>query len=99
AFLKQIGLEARQFVPISARNGFNVASTTSTPELAWYTGPSITDMLDTFEPPKALTDLPLRFPIQDIYRFDDRRILAGRVEAGSLKVGDTLIFSPGEKTG
>jgi len=98
AFLKQIGLEARQFVPISARNGFNVASKDAK-EMAWYTGPSITDMLDTFEPPKPLTDQPLRFPIQDIYRFDDRRILAGRVEAGTLKVGDTLIFSPGEKTG
>jgi bifunctional enzyme CysN/CysC len=98
AFLKQIGLEARQFVPISARNGFNVAN--KGPEvMPWYHGPSITDMLDTFETPKALTDLPLRFPIQDIYRFDDRRILAGRVEAGTLKVGDTLIFSPGEKTG
>jgi bifunctional enzyme CysN/CysC len=97
-FLGQIGLEARQFVPISARNGFNVASAART-EMPWYTGPSITDMLDIFEPPKPLNDLPLRFPIQDIYRFDDRRILAGRVEAGSLKVGDTLVFSPGEKTG
>ena len=98
AFLSQIGLEARQFVPISARNGYNVASK-DVEEMTWYKGPSITDMLDTFEPPKPLHDLPLRFPIQDIYRFDDRRILAGRVEAGSLKVGDTLLFSPGQKTG
>ena len=98
AFLKEIGMEARQFVPISARNGFNVASKDGD-EMAWYTGPSITDMLDTFELPKSLTEQPLRFPIQDIYRFDDRRILAGRIEAGSLKVGDTLVFSPGNKTG
>ncbi|HWF20103.1 MAG TPA: adenylyl-sulfate kinase, partial [Verrucomicrobiae bacterium] len=41
---------------------------------------------------------PLRFPVQDIYRFDERRILAGRVEAGSIKVGDKLLFSPGNKT-
>ena len=98
AFLTEIGMEARQFVPISARNGFNVASKDGD-EMAWYTGPSITDMLDTFELPKSLTEQPLRFPIQDIYRFDDRRILAGRIEAGSLKVGDTLLFSPGNKTG
>ncbi len=98
AFLKEIGMEARQFVPISARNGFNVASKDGD-EMAWYTGPSITDMLDTFELPKSLTEQPLRFPIQDIYRFDDRRILAGRIEAGSLKIGDTLVFSPGNKTG
>src|SRR5262249_8010256 len=41
---------------------------------------------------------PLRFPIQDVYRFDERRILAGRVESGALKVGDRLLFIPGNKT-
>src|SRR6185503_3843738 len=40
---------------------------------------------------------PLRFPIQDVYRFDERRILAGRVESGSVRVGDRLLFSPGNK--
>jgi bifunctional enzyme CysN/CysC len=106
AFLKDIGLEARAFVPISARSGINVASRAGEPSAAanpqsgmpWYTGPTITDMLDSFEPPKPLNDLPLRFPVQDVYRFDDRRIIAGRIEAGSLKVGDTLVFSPGNKT-
>lgn len=97
-FLSQIGLEARQFVPISARNGFNVASKAAN-EMPWYTGPTITDMLDTFELPKALNDQPLRFPIQDIYRFDERRILAGRIESGTLRVGDTLVFSPQNKVG
>ena len=96
-FLSQIGLEARTFVPISARNGFNVA--TRSPEvMPWYDGPSITEMLDQFEPPKHLTELPLRFPVQDVYRFDDRRIIAGRIESGSLKVGDQIVFSPNNKT-
>jgi len=97
AFLSQIGLEARQFVPVSARSGYNVDSA-APKEMPWYTGPTITQMLDTFEPPKSLAEQPLRFPIQDVYRFDDRRIVAGRVEAGSLKVGDTLVFSPNNKT-
>lgn len=107
AFLKEIGMEAVAFIPISARNGINVAQripavvdeSLNAQLLTWYQGPTITDMLDTFELPKSLTEQPLRFPIQDIYRFDDRRILAGRIEAGSLKVGDTLVFSPGNKTG
>ncbi len=115
AFLAQIGVEARAFVPISARNGANVAfKTVDLPAVAhdasgddiapvtdpmhWYIGPTITDTLDTFEPPKPLNELPLRFPVQDVYRFDNRRIIAGRIEAGSLKVGDTLIFSPNNKT-
>ena len=96
-FLSQIGLEARTFVPISARGGYNVAQ--RSPEvMPWYDGPSITEMLDQFEPPRKLTELPLRFPIQDVYRFDERRIIAGRIESGSLKVGDTLVFSPNNKT-
>ena len=97
AFLSQIGLEARTFVPIGARSGLNVAASARA-EMPWYQGPTITDMLDSFETPKALHDLPLRFPVQDVYRFDERRIIAGRIESGTLRVGDTLIFSPNNKT-
>ena len=102
AFLNQIGVEACAFVPISARNGVNVAS--RTPEaggaspVAWYQGPTVLEMLDTFEPPAPLTELPLRLPIQDVYRFDDRRLLVGRIETGTLRVGDKLVFSPNDKT-
>ena len=35
-----------------------------------------------FEPAEPPTDQPLRLPIQDIYRFDDRRILAGPDRVG-----------------
>ena len=96
-FLAQIGLKARTFVPISARSGHNVAHR-SPDVMPWYDGPSITEMLDQFEPPKKLTELPLRFPVQDVYRFDQRRIIAGRIESGKLKVGDQIVFSPNNKT-
>ena len=33
-----------------------------------------------------------------MYRFDHRRILAGRVESGRIKVGDRLTFAPSNKT-
>jgi len=97
AFLSQIGVEARAFVPISARNGVNVAQADAA-SIPWYSGPTITDMLDSFEPPKEVADQSLRFPVQDVYRFDERRIIAGRIETGSLKVGDKLVFSPNNKT-
>lgn len=96
-FLKQIGLEARLFVPISARNGDNVA-TRNDAVLGWYDGPTILEALDQFVSPKSAAEQPLRFPVQDIYRFDHRRILAGRIESGTVRVGDTLVFSPNNKT-
>ncbi len=55
------------------------------------------ETLDQFEPAEPPTGQPLRFPIQDVYRFDHRRILAGRIESGTLKVGDRLVFSPSNK--
>ncbi|RYD85219.1 MAG: adenylyl-sulfate kinase [Verrucomicrobiaceae bacterium] len=97
AFLAQIGVEARAFIPISARNGHNVAIKAPS-DVPWYQGPTVIDMLDTFEPPKPLTELPLRLPVQDVYRFDERRIIVGRIESGTLRVGDTLVFSPNAKT-
>ena len=93
-FLRQIGLTAQQFIPISAREGDNIAAR-ATEKMPWYDGPSILEMLDRFEAPAPTLNQPLRFPIQDIFRFDARRILAGRVETGTLRVGDTLRFSPG----
>jgi bifunctional enzyme CysN/CysC len=101
SFLKQIGVEARTFVPISAREGINIAkrgALDGSNPAPWYKGPSVLEMLDTFEPPVPLNDMPLRFPIQDVYRFDDRRIFSGRIESGTLRVGDQLVFSPDNKT-
>ena len=40
-------------------------------------------------------------PVQAVYKFtehgDDRRIIAGRVEAGKVAVGDKVVFSPSNK--
>jgi bifunctional enzyme CysN/CysC len=95
-FLKTIKVIPKLFIPIAAKEGDNVAA--PSPKMPWWHGPTVLQMLDDFqvaEPPK---DQPLRFPIQDVYRFDERRILAGRVESGSIKVGDRLIFCPNNKT-
>ncbi|MBW3019430.1 adenylyl-sulfate kinase, partial [Candidatus Woesearchaeota archaeon] len=41
---------------------------------------------------------PLRYPIQDVYKIDDKRIFVGRVEAGRLKKGQEIMFAPEENT-
>ncbi|HXR07422.1 MAG TPA: adenylyl-sulfate kinase [Candidatus Acidoferrum sp.] len=95
AFLKSIGVEPRGFIPISARHGDNIA--TRSAHMPWWAGPTVLEALDDFQPAEPATHLPLRLPIQDIYRFDDRRILAGRIESGALKIGDRLVFAPSDR--
>ena len=95
-WLATIGLEPIGFVPISAREGDNIAALSS--RMPWWQGPTVVEMLDAFGVSDPPEDQPLRFPIQDVYRFDERRILAGRVESGTLRVGDRLVFSPTSKT-
>ena len=95
-FLFAFGVEPRVFIPISAREGANVA--TRSEAMPWYAGPTIAEALDLFQPPVSAEHGPLRLPIQDVYRFDARRILAGRIESGTVRVGDELTFSPFNKT-
>jgi bifunctional enzyme CysN/CysC len=95
AFLKSIGVEARVFVPMAARDGDNIA--THSAKMNWFTGPTVLSVLDQFRTAEPPSHLPLRFSVQDVYRFDERRIVAGRVESGTLKVGDRLQFCPANK--
>jgi len=95
-YLRGLGITATATVPISGREGDNIAA--RSPRMAWYRGPSLLEALDALPAAARPADLPLRFPIQDVYKFDARRILAGRVEAGVLRVGDSLLFSPSNKT-
>lgn len=96
AWLQQIGLQSRLFIPISARHGDNLVALSQ--HMPWWKGPTVVEALDQFEAARPSADQPLRFPVQDVYRFDERRILAGRVESGRLKVGDQLVFVPSYKT-
>ncbi|MBM3881569.1 MAG: adenylyl-sulfate kinase [Verrucomicrobia bacterium] len=96
AWLKTIGLEPHVFIPIAARTGDNIAS--RSPQMPWWHGPTVLETLDRFRVAELPTQQPLRLPIQDVYRFDERRILAGRIESGTVRVGDRLVFHPGGKT-
>jgi len=95
-FLSKLGVTPKLFIPIAAKLGDNVAVKSAA--MPWYAGPTVLEALDEFRIAGKPHHLPLRFPIQDIYRFDERRILAGRIESGTLRVGDRLVFSPRNKT-
>jgi len=95
-FLLDLSLEARAFIPASAKDGENVARASM--KMKWYCRASVLEALDLLKPQRPDTDLPLRFCVQDVYRFDGRRIIAGRVETGTLRVGDQLVFSPANKS-
>jgi bifunctional enzyme CysN/CysC len=96
SYLEGIGISARRVIPISAREGDNVA--TASDRMDWYDGPSVIETLSEFEIPDSPVDRPLRLPMQDVFKFDDRRILAGRIESGTLRTGDELLFSPSNRT-
>lgn len=96
SYLESIGIQARRVIPISAREGDNVA--TASDRMRWYDGPSVIETMAEFALPESPVDRPLRLPLQDVYKFDDRRILSGRIESGNLKTGDELVFSPSNRT-
>ncbi|HKP97005.1 MAG TPA: GTP-binding protein [Fibrobacteria bacterium] len=99
AFLARIGATPRFFIPISAFNGENLIAPSD--KMPWFKGHNLLAAVDAFEkePPKA--NQPFRMPLQDIYKFtslgDDRRIVSGRVESGSARVGDSVVFLPSGK--
>lgn len=81
-----------QIVPVAAWNGVNLLAPSD--EMPWYPGPYLAQILSDLPPSAPRSEQPLRFPIQDTYKFGEKRIYAGRVEAGELRVGETLRFLP-----
>jgi len=95
-YLGGIGVTPTHVIPVSARGGDFVRDRSAA--AAWYHGPTVIEALDGFQAAAQATDLPLRLPVQDVYKFDHRRIVAGRIESGRLRVGDRLVFSPSGKS-
>jgi bifunctional enzyme CysN/CysC len=95
AHLQNLGVRPAAIIPISARDGDGVAA--RTPRISWYRGPTVVEALDALEPARPLETLALRLPVQAIYKFDDRRIVAGRIESGSLNPGDEIVIMPAGK--
>ncbi len=95
AHLTGLGVTPQAVIPISARDGDGVAA--SSQRTRWYRGPTVVDALDALQPAQPPEQLALRLPVQAIYKFDDRRIVAGRIESGRLASGDEIVIMPAGK--
>ncbi len=96
ALFKSVGykVENIKFLPIASLVGDNVVKKSA--NMAWYTGPTLFEALDQLALPNKPTNLPLRLPIQDVYKIAGiGTVPVGRVETGVMKVGDKIIAVPG----
>jgi len=88
--LASLGYSNIDFIPISAMEGDNIYK--PSPRMEWYKGPTLIQTLDEVKVSKELK--PLRFVVQDTYNVDSERVVVGRVESGTLRRGDEVIFQP-----
>jgi sulfate adenylyltransferase large subunit len=96
ARLREFKIPPLRVIPISARLGENVAGRAE--RLGWYNGPTLLECLDQLEISSVPVNSLLRFPVQDIYPLDNKKVLVGRIASGSLRVGQEVIFHPCGKT-
>jgi len=90
--MTSIGIEAKSYIPISAKRGDNIANRSK--DMPWYEGPTVLESLDCLEEEASRHNKSLVFPIQDVYKIDSLRIAVGRVEAGTIKSGQEVKILP-----
>ncbi|CAL1701559.1 unnamed protein product [Somion occarium] len=103
-FLIQSGFHPSKtkFVPVGAMAGVNLVARDGDEAQAlnaWYSGPTLCDLLDELEPPTRDLDAPLRFPVANVFRTPSSVIaVSGRVCGGLVQVGERLRIVPGDET-
>jgi len=100
SLLKVVGYDTTkiQFVPVSGWIGDNLVKKSE--KMKWYTGPTLIEVLNSFQQPPKPTDKPLRIPVQDVYSITGiGTVPVGRVETGVMKVGDSIVFMPANVKG
>jgi len=98
-YLSKVGykVDGIPFIPLSGWTGDNLIDRSAA--ASWYKGPTMLEALDAIIPPKRMTDLPLRLPLQDVYKIGGiGTVPVGRVETGMLKPGMSVTFSPAQIT-
>jgi len=96
-FSASLGIQAPRIVPLSAKLGDNVVNLSA--KMPWYQGPTLLSLLEELPPAIHVGESPLRFPVQLVARVREegggqKRLYQGRIESGSLKVGDEIVVLP-----
>jgi translation elongation factor EF-1alpha len=97
SFLNQAGFRRDKvtFIPCSGLTGENLLKRSDS-KLPWYDGPTLIQHIDTLEGPPRLLEKPLRVSVADFFKGGMGGItVAGRIEAGTLQIGDQIIVIPG----
>ncbi|KAI0113296.1 P-loop containing nucleoside triphosphate hydrolase protein [Daldinia grandis] len=100
-FLSATGFQLKNvsFVPVSGLHGDNIVKRATDAAANWYHGKTLVEELESSEPMARALDKPLRLTISEVYRTAQSPLtISGRIDAGSVQVGDALIVQPsGEK--
>ncbi|AFU19660.1 sulfate adenylyltransferase subunit 1 [Actinobacillus suis] len=95
----QLGIQHIQFVPVSALQGDNIVHKSE--RTPWYAGEPLLTILENLPSNENLSERveDFHFPVQLVSRLDqdkadDFRGYQGRIEAGSVSVGDTIRIEP-----
>jgi sulfate adenylyltransferase subunit 1 len=96
-FADSLGLKDVTAIPLSALAGDNVVDRSD--KMDWYTGPTLIELLENITVYDEAHDAPFRFPVQLVARHNgheanDFRGYMGRIESGSVAVGDKLVVQP-----
>lgn len=92
---KALSLKVTAFLPVSAFYGDNVVTRSS--RMNWYKANTVIEELDGLKMEDAASVGILRFPVQDVYDSGGRKVVAGRIESGRIRVGDEVLISPSNK--
>jgi bifunctional enzyme CysN/CysC len=98
AFAADLGFVSLQAIPLSGLEGDNVLHASA--RMAWYSGPTLLQYLNTVDTSSSQLQGPFRMPVQWVNRPNlDFRGFCGRIAAGTLRPGDAVRVLPsGVKT-
>lgn len=97
AFAEKLNLRNIEYIPMSALNGDMVVERGD--QLNWYQGSTLIDLLENVSIEDDINHEDFRFPVQWVCRpqtkeLHDFRGYMGRIESGSIHVGDNITVLP-----